>query len=75
MLLGGGLIRQTSTVLAGSLGTGKTLLALAFALEGVHQGEAVFWLSFRETAVQLAQKVIPFAKGPALRAALTPGGG
>lgn len=73
-LLGGGLPRQTSTVLAGSQGTGKTLLALSFALAGVQQGEPILWLSFREAAEHLMQKLDPFALGAAFRAALATGG-
>ena len=37
-LLGGGLTSQTSTMLIGSPGTGKTLLGLRFALAGVSRG-------------------------------------
>lgn len=73
-LLGGGFTPQTSTVLAGSLGTGKTLLALSFALAGVQHGESVLWLSFQETVEHLVRKVDSFAQGPAIRAALAPGG-
>lgn len=74
-LLNGGLTRGTSTLLAGSLGTGKTLLALHFALTGVRAGEAAVYVSFRETARQLAEKADTFALGTQLRAALAPGGG
>lgn len=74
-LLEGGLTHGTSTVLAGSLGTGKTLLALQFALAGVHAGESVVFMGFRESARQLATKADTFALGPELRAALRPGGG
>jgi circadian clock protein KaiC len=73
-LLGGGLTRQTSTVLAGSLGTGKTLLASSFALAGLRREEPVLWLSFRETAEQLVEKVDPFGLGTTFREALAPGG-
>jgi circadian clock protein KaiC len=73
-LLGGGLTRQTSTVLAGSLGTGKTLLAACFALAGLRRGESVLWLSFRETTEQLREKLDPFGLGTVFRAALAPEG-
>lgn len=69
-LLGGGLTRQTATLLVGSYGTGKTLLALQFALAGVSQGEAVLFLGFRETGEQLMQKADAFGMGTHLRAAL-----
>ena len=74
-LLGGGLTRQTSTLLTGSLGTGKTLLGLQFALAGVSRGEPVLFLGFRETAEQLLQKADAFGLGERLRAALTSSGG
>jgi len=74
-LLDGGLTRGTSTVLAGSLGTGKTLLALHFALASVRSGEPAVFVGFRETARQLAQKADVFALGTELRAALAPKGG
>jgi circadian clock protein KaiC len=38
-LLGGGLTRGTSTLIVGSIGTGKTLLSLHFALAGALAGE------------------------------------
>jgi circadian clock protein KaiC len=74
-LLNGGLNRRTSTLLAGSIGVGKTLLALHFALAGVRAGEAVCYLGFRETAEQLQQRAGAFALGEELRKALAPGGG
>jgi circadian clock protein KaiC len=74
-LLGGGLNRRTSTILAGSLGAGKTLLGLHFALAGIRAGEAVVYLGFRETAEQLQQKADSFALGGEWRAALALDGG
>lgn len=73
--LGGGLTRQTSTLLVGSLGTGKTLLALQFALAGVSSGEPAVILSFRQTTEQLLEKADSFVFANQLRAALVPGGG
>lgn len=74
-LLGGGLTRKTSTLLAGSLGAGKTLLALQFALSSISQGEPALFLGFRETREQLLQKASAFDLGAQFRAALEPGGG
>jgi len=74
-LLGGGLTRHTSTLLTGSVGTGKTLLALQFALAGVNRGEAAVFLGFRETGEQLVHKADAFDMGPQLRSALTSDGG
>lgn len=73
-LLDGGLLRATSTVVAGDLGAGKTMLALQFALEGVRRDEPVVWLSFRESRAQLLLKA-SLLGGDALQAALAPGGG
>ncbi len=74
-LLGGGLTRDSRTLVVGRLGTGKTLLALHFALDGVRAGEPTVFLGFRESPGQLAQKADLFALGEGLRAALAPGGG
>jgi circadian clock protein KaiC len=74
-LLGGGLTRDSSTIVLGSPGTGKTLLALSYALSGVAAGEPVVYVTLREDRAQLLRKADQFALGPALRAALAPGGG
>ena len=74
-LLGGGLTPQTSTLLTGSPGTGKTLLGLRFALAGVSSGEPALLLSFRETGEQLFQKAAAFGLGERFRTALTASGG
>ncbi len=73
-LLNGGLTPGTSTMVMGSLGTGKTLLGLHFALEGTRQGEPTVFLGFRESYHQLLLKTYPFVLGQALRAALAPEG-
>jgi circadian clock protein KaiC len=69
-LLGGGLTRGTSTLVVGSLGTGKTHLALQFAQAGAQAGEPTLFLGFRESRRQLLLKTEPFAMGEQLRAAL-----
>jgi len=74
-LLRGGIVPTTTTVMAGSLGSGKTLLAMHFALAGLRAGEPVIYLSFREDREQLLRAAAPFAIGPELRTALQPGGG
>lgn len=73
-LLGGGLTRGTPTLVVGSPGTGKTLLALHFVLAGARAGEPALFLGFHETRAQLMRKADAFALGPELRAALAPGG-
>lgn len=47
-LLGGGLPRASSTLLAGSTGVGKTLTALHFAVAGARRGERTLFVSFYE---------------------------
>jgi circadian clock protein KaiC len=73
-LLNGGLTPGTSTMIMGSLGTGKTLLGLHFALEGTRQNEQTVFLGFRESYHQLLLKTHPFTLGQELRAALAPDG-
>ncbi|MGH2347799.1 MAG: RAD55 family ATPase, partial [Chloroflexota bacterium] len=74
-LLMGGLTRHTSTLLAGSLGAGKTHLAVHFALAGIRAGEPVVFLGFRETAAQLHYRAESVGLGESWRAALAPSGG
>lgn len=73
-MLRGGIPRGTCTLLAGSLGTGKTLLALAYALAGVRAGERVVLLGFRESKSQLRQVLLPFGLTDEFTRALEPGG-
>jgi circadian clock protein KaiC len=63
-MLAGGVPRATCTLLAGSLGTGKTLVALAFALSGVRAGERVVFLGFRESRPNCCKWPHPLALGP-----------
>jgi circadian clock protein KaiC len=69
-MLEGGFARGTSVVLAGSLGTGKTLLALHFALAGVRTGEPAIYLSFREREQDLSRLARPFALSSLMTSAL-----
>ena len=69
-ILGGGLTRCTSTMIAGSPGTGKTTLALRFALAGVEDGEKVVFLGFHETPEQMLMKADALGMGERLRKAL-----
>lgn len=52
-LLGGGLPRQSATVIQGGTGTGKTLLSLAFLVEGARQGEPGVFFALEESPAQL----------------------
>jgi circadian clock protein KaiC len=53
-LLGGGLWRGSTTLLAGATGTGKTTAALQFVLRGAQQGEPCLYANFQENPMQLA---------------------
>lgn len=52
-LLGGGLIKGTSTLIAGPSGTGKTLLALTIAAEAAMKGMRVHYITYEEPIYQL----------------------
>ena len=52
-LLGGGLIRGTSTTISGPPGSGKTLVALSIAAENALKGEKVAFISFEEPEQQI----------------------
>src|SRR5437899_8458994 len=52
-MLGGGLPRASATVVQGGTGTGKTLLAMHFLLDGVKRGEAGIHFTMEETPDQL----------------------
>jgi circadian clock protein KaiC len=56
-LMGGGLWRGSTTVLAGPTGAGKTTAALQFVLEGVRRGEPCLYANFQENPVQLARSL------------------
>jgi circadian clock protein KaiC len=56
-LLGGGLWRGSTTLLAGPAGAGKTTMALQFALEGVRAGEPTLYVNFQENPTQLARAI------------------
>lgn len=62
-LLDGGLTAGSTTLVAGSLGTGKTLLALHFAAAGLRAGEPTVFLGFRESLAQLLAKAHAFDLG------------
>jgi len=52
-MLGGGLPNTSATVVQGGTGTGKTLLALHFLLDGARRGEAGIHFTLEETPDQL----------------------
>jgi circadian clock protein KaiC len=58
--LGGGLTIGTATLVAGSPGTGKTLMGLHLVVEGARVGEAGLFVGFMESAEQLRAKARTF---------------
>jgi len=56
-MVGGGLWRGTTTLLAGPSGAGKTTIGLQFALEGARRGEPSLYLNFQENPTQLIRTI------------------
>ena len=52
-MLGGGLLENSTTLVSGPSGTGKTMIALSFAVEGAKKGENVLYISFEESVEQI----------------------
>jgi circadian clock protein KaiC len=52
-MLDGGLYRRSTTLIAGSSGTGKTLLSLQFVIAGAQRGERGMYISLEEPAEQI----------------------
>src|SRR6185437_7976893 len=52
-LMGGGLLRRSATLLAGSPGVGKSTFGLQFVLEGARRGEPGLIFTLEENAKQL----------------------
>lgn len=53
-MLGGGLMPQSTTLVMGTPGAGKTILGLSYIMEGARQGERGLIVSFHETAEELS---------------------
>lgn len=56
-MLGGGIWRGSTTVLAGPSGAGKTTIGLQFALEGARRGEPTLYMNFQENPTQLVRTI------------------
>ncbi|MEX2584208.1 MAG: ATPase domain-containing protein [Gemmatimonadota bacterium] len=63
-MLGGGLWRGTTTLLAGPTGAGKTTIGLQFVLDGVRRGEPGLYLHLEENPTQLASLIESFGGDP-----------
>lgn len=59
-MMHGGPVAGSTSILAGALGTGKTLTCLQFILAGARRGERGLILGFRETPRQLVDKARAF---------------
>jgi circadian clock protein KaiC len=59
-MISGGLPVGSVTLLAGALGTGKTLACVHFVMEGARRGEKSLFVGFRETPRQLFDKARAF---------------
>lgn len=56
-MLDGGVWSGTTTLLIGPTGSGKTTLALHFALEGAARGEPTLYVNFQENPAQLVRAI------------------
>jgi circadian clock protein KaiC len=63
-MMGGGLLIGSTTLAVGTTGTGKTTLALQFALEGARHGEQVLYVNFQENPVQLRRAIANLGVDP-----------
>ncbi|MCL4535495.1 MAG: AAA family ATPase [Bacteroidetes bacterium] len=59
-MMAGGIPRGEATLIAGSAGTGKTLLSLHFIAEGVRQGEPGVMVTFEEHPREQRRKALGF---------------
>jgi KaiC/GvpD/RAD55 family RecA-like ATPase len=59
-MLRGGLIPRRPYVISGASGTGKTILAMQFIVEGLKQGEACMWVSLDEPPNELKANMTAF---------------
>jgi circadian clock protein KaiC len=56
-IIGGGLWKGSMTLISGGTGTGKTTMALQFAIEGLSQGVNSLYVNLQENPAQLARSV------------------
>ncbi|MFA5246536.1 MAG: circadian clock protein KaiC [Candidatus Micrarchaeia archaeon] len=59
-LFAGGVYRGSSTLLAGATGTGKTILGIEFALEGLRNGEKCLYVGYEESKDQIIRNAMSF---------------
>jgi len=56
-MLSGGFLEGSTTLVVGTTGSGKTTLALQFALEGLKRGEPTLYVNFQENPAQLRRAI------------------
>jgi len=56
-MLGGGLWRGSTSLLMGPTGSGKTMMALQFAIAGAAEGRPALYVNFQENPTQLARVI------------------
>jgi len=59
-LLFGGVLKGSSTMLAGTTGTGKSLLSLSFIFDGLKKGEHCLYVGFEESRDQIVRNAAAF---------------
>jgi circadian clock protein KaiC len=59
-MLGGGLATSTATVIGGTMGAGKTVVALSFLVDGARIGEPGLLVSLEESPAQLTRNAQAF---------------
>ena len=55
-MTGGGIPLDTTTLISGSSGTGKTIIALHFAYAGLLNGEDIVYVTFEENPLQIIKR-------------------
>lgn len=55
-MLGGGIPRQQTCLISGASGTGKSILAQHFLVEGIRLGERVVFVTFEESPTEYAKR-------------------
>lgn len=59
-MLGGGVFGSSATLIGGATGTGKSLIALSFLVEGARRGEPGLLVSFEESPNQIIRNAAAF---------------
>lgn len=67
-VMSGGPFAGSTTLVVGATGSGKTTLALQFALEGVRRGEQAMFINFQESPAQIRRAITNLGYDPATMA-------